>query len=48
MSDYYSSPDSAKSVATAFSAGLEVIAAVEPDVAAAISGGSTTSGGSSS
>ncbi|MCW2934810.1 MAG: Glycine hydroxymethyltransferase [Actinomycetia bacterium] len=37
MSDY-SSPDSAKSVATAFSAGLEVIAAVEPDVAAAISG----------
>jgi glycine hydroxymethyltransferase len=38
MSDYYSSPDSAKSVATAFSAGLEVIAAVEPDVAAAISG----------
>jgi glycine hydroxymethyltransferase len=37
MSDH-SFPDATKSAATAFSAGLEVIAAVEPDVAAAISG----------
>jgi glycine hydroxymethyltransferase len=37
MSDL-SSPDLTKSAATAFSSGLEVIAAVEPDVAAAISG----------
>src|SRR5215469_1187096 len=37
MSDH-SLPNSTKSAATAFSAGLEVIAAVEPDVAAAISG----------
>jgi glycine hydroxymethyltransferase len=37
MSDQ-SFPDPTKSAATAFSAGLEVIAAVEPDVAAAITG----------
>jgi len=34
----HSSADPAKSAATAFSAGLEVIASVEPDVAAAIAG----------